>query len=405
MSQPNIVRISPKILQPRIPELGSIRIGMKGEERKTQRGATFRLPTKLTHFIVVRRTRDAADNFERDATVHDKVGFKPTELDVRLMFDEPAANFQYFLAAYDGMTKRCSGDGEQAWDTELGKIPCTCPWLKQHTGTYQGPERPAQLDKRPAPVCKPHGRLSVILEAAATYGGFYVFRTTSWETISSIAGQLEAFNAQFGYLAGLPLKLVMYPTEDRYVENGREKKSKSFKVALVLRASFDAAYQLAAAAHERRRSLQLPAGRDAAAQHIQQMREAEERDAAEIAAEFHPPASAVAADDADGGSSDESPDYEVVTEEEEEQAADEAAERELEELCRFALELADWEAPAINKQVAKYTADLPKLAEMIQRELPTPWAQANKASAERQAAAPEQEPDTTQVTTQQELLS
>lgn len=367
----NFVQISPKILEPRLPELGHIKIGGKGQERKAQgSNKKFRLPVKFDHFVLTKRTRDPqTDNLVRDEAIHARIGAKPTELDVRLLFDRPEQNFQYFLAAYDGKRLRCKGNGETAMDREHGSIPCACPWFKGHDAPYAGPTRPpyeeyledGKKKRRPAPTCKPHGRLSVIVEAAESFGGFYVFRTTSWETIRSIAAQLDTYLQQFGFLAGLPLRMVLYPATDTYEEKGQTKTSTSYKVALVVRASFDTARQLAGEAYERRNQLALPSPKQAEV-HQRQLAEEEERDAAHIAAEFHP--ETVIGDDA--------PDFMVVDDEEESDAEEEY----LEALCRMTLEAADWEPDRINRQIAKYSADLAGLKEQLAEKMPKQLEQA-----------------------------
>lgn len=401
MATRNFVQISPKILEPRLPELGQIKIGGKGQERQKKSGrGTYRVPVKYDHFLVTQRTRDPkTDNLLRDEAVHrlPEVGATPTELDVRLLFDRPEQNFQFFLAAYDGRRQRCTGDGEQAHDAVHGEIPCTCPWFKFHEGEYAGPPRPlikevefqddkgkTRTRKVPAPVCKPHGRLSVILEAAKSYGGFYIFRTTSWETIRSIAAQLDLFLQQFGFLAGLPLQLVMYPTTDTYEEDGALKTSTSYKVALVLRGSFDTARQLAAAAYERREALALPTPQQAET-HMRQLRAAEERDAAAIAAEFHPET----ADDQGYARVIEDDEATVIVQDDADTAA-EADAQYLEDLCRMTLDLADWEQDRINRQIAKSSANLEELAQTLKERLPGQYQMAE----ERLRAAAEQDEGT-----------
>ena len=362
----NFTTISPNLLQPRIPELGKIKIGGKGKRKTSSGGKQFRLPQKFDHFVVTTRMKDNSDNWVRDAAVHETVGAEPKELDVRLMFDEPDQNFQYFLAAYDGQTKRCSGNGETAHDREHGQIPCTCPWLKVHEGPYAGPARKVG---RGAPTCKPHGRLSVVLEAAKTYGGFYVFRTTSWESIRSIAAQLQTFRDQFGFLAGLPLRMVIYPAKDVTPDGTFE----SYKVALVVRASMDSALQLATQAHERRKMLPKGAMPEV---HQAQLLEAEESEAQDIAGEYHPETSP-AEDEAE----------DAVAEEEEAEAL-------LEDELRLTFELLEWDATTITKQVAKYSDDLTQLEAIVQEKAPKELEMAREELARiREEAEAEEEPD------------
>jgi len=350
--------ISTDVLTPRLPELGKIRIGMKGKEVKTKKGATFRLPKKIDYFRVVTRRKDDTDNWILDDRVHDKVGPEPTELDVRLLFDAPDENFQFFLAAYTGPGQcRCKGDGETAWDSELEQeIPCPCPMLKQFEGQYDGPKRPAKV------ACKPYGRLSVALEAAESFGGFYVFRTTSWETISNLASQLNVFRAQFGFLAGLPLKLVIYPAQVQYDDGGNVKTGEAYKVALVLRASYMEALKLASAAHEQRTRLALPAGADVARAHQERLAAAEEEEAEEISGEFYPEAHA----------GDET-DYTIVDD------AEGRGEALLEDLCVATLEIAAWEQIQITKQIAKYEGRLAELLPVLWENMP---AEVEKAATD-----------------------
>lgn len=351
-NRPQFNTISPTLLRPRLPELGKIKLGGKGKEKTSQGGKKFQLPVKFDSFVVTTRVRGTDGNFVRDEAIHQKLGQKPTELDIRLMFDEPEENFRASLSAYNGRKRVCEGNGVQAFDSELNRlIPCTCPLLKQHTGGYDGPARP--IGKV---TCKPHGTLAVLLEAAETYGGFYVFRTTSWETIASIRAALDTFKAQFGFLAFLPLRMVMYPTTDSYEEGGQTKTSQSYKVGLVVRATMDTAFQLAAAARDRREQLLLAAP-DVAEVHEQLDRD-EVEEASEIAAEFHP-------ETQEGSPPTVEAEYEIEDEPD--------PQAEAEELCRLALAASDWEQLDINRQVAKYSGRLDELAAILEEKMPDAW--------------------------------
>lgn len=362
MNPPNFVRISPTLLRPRLPELGKIKIGGKGATRKSSQGKEFQLPVKYDHFVITTRQRGQDGNFVRDDAIHRIVGQKPTELDIRLMWDEPHHNFRASLTAYDGKQRVCEGDGTRAWDRKLGQwIPCTCPLLKQHQGEYRGPKRPTNV------VCKPYGVLSVILEAAEVFGGYYVFRTTSWETISAITAALETFRQQFGFLAGLPLRMVLYPATDTYEEGGKLKTSHSYKVGLVIRGSFETARQIAAEAHERLSQLQLPAP-EAAEIHAEELRRRDEEEAEDIAAEFFPESWA---EDGENG-----PDYEIDEGEDDDEYT--------EQVIRLALEYADWEPVRINAQVAKYAGRLDELLAKMRETMPNAVEKAELDLAERE---------------------
>lgn len=379
---PDFTQISPLVLKPRLAELGKIKIGGKGKQvqKKGRPGETYRLPTKFDHFVVTRRDRDAStESFVRDADVHASVGDSPKYLDVFCLHDEPEDNFQFYFSAYDGRRARCRGNGEWAIDREQGRIPCTCPLLKQHQGSYDGPERPAGV------VCKPYGRLSVVLAAAKVYGGYWTFRTTSWETISAIAASLRHLRREFaelGGLRGLPLRLVIYPATDTYEQDGQLKTSTSYKVSIVLRASYQEAFRLAAAAREWRHQNLLASpeaaqrAREEAVEVRRQLDESDEREATEIAAEFHP--ETVTADD--GGEFYELDDDEEIVESDPIVA-----------VCRRALEIGGAKPEDIERTMLRYEGRAFELADQIERQKPEALAQAKAEAAKAAEAAPQTE--------------
>lgn len=365
--------IDSDVLRPQLPELGQIKIGGKGETRKKRGGGgEYQLPVKYDHFKVTGRARGEDGNLIVDRAIHATIGEKPTELDVRLLWDEPEANFQYFLAAYDGKRARCRGNGVTAQDREKGEIPCTCPLLKAHVGDYDGPARPVGKV-----TCKPHGRLSVMLDAAGVFGGFHVFRTTSWESIRSIAASLSTFRAQFGFLAWLPLRLVMYPSTDTYEDGGQTKTSTSYKVALVLRGTTEDAFALAEQAHAMRVHLQLPSGAAAVQEHMRQMEASEEEEAAHISEEWHPEVHL------------ELVDFEEADTTAEEDATKEAELQALEDTLRLTLEAMDWDQERTNRQIAKYSHDLTQLEAILEERAPTTLKHARaEISAQRAPVDP-----------------
>jgi len=220
--------ISPTLMRPRPMELGKIKIGGKGKEIETRSGAKMRLPVKLDHFLITTRKRGDDGNFEVDAYAHEKLGPTPEALPIRLRFASVEDNFQSEMLVYKGKTKVFSCDGETAINHKE-KTSATC--------------RRALGEECP---CKPFGRLAVILEAASRYGGYHLFRTTSWETINNLQTTLRLFEAEFGSLRGLPLELVVYPATDTHDEGT----STSYKVGIVLRASYEEARTEALAFHK-----------------------------------------------------------------------------------------------------------------------------------------------------------
>lgn len=260
--------ISTEFLAPRLPCLGAIKLGGKKAGQK--------YPEKFDSFVIVTRMRGPDGNFVRDAEVHRRLGTeKPMELDVRLPFETPAQNFYAQMLAYQGKTRLSECDGESCRSMQTGTI-AVC-------SRRQGREC----------ACKPYGRLSVILEAASTFGGVHVFRTTSWESVNSLQSAVRMFYQQFGSLRGLPLKLVCYPAEVRFKgADGQEATGTALKVGLVLRATYEEASQVALEFHRtnalaRREILQLAAGVSAELAAI-------DADEAGIGEEFFPDARRIA---------------------------------------------------------------------------------------------------------------
>jgi len=251
--------ISEALIVPRPMELGKIKIGGRGQKMQSN-GKEWYKPVRFSHFVVTTRRRGEDGNFTLDRHVHDSVGEAPTELDVRLMFDTVAENFQSSMLIYKGRKRMFECDGEVGRNCETGvQAPCLRAGGKECK-------------------CKPFGRLSVILEAAPTYGGFYLFRTTSWESIANLQTILTLFEEQFGSLRGLPLRMVVYPTTSE--EHGEQ-----HKVGIVLRVPYETARKAALEYHSsdqlERRQLKLLAAGVA-----ESIAEGEELEGEEIEAEF-----------------------------------------------------------------------------------------------------------------------
>lgn len=210
--------ISGKLLRRRPQELGKIKIGCLGAERTSSGGKAFRLPQKLDHFIVTTRHRGNDGNFVRDGAIHahPDVGPTPRELAGVLMYPTPEENFHAEMVQYQGKTKVWTCDGEEATNLKSGKCG-ECPRL-------------AGADC----ACKPYSRLHLQLWASPHVFGYHVFRTTGWESTSNIQSALQEIFERFGTCYNAPVRLVIYPAEDRYQEGGKEKTSESWKVGLVL---------------------------------------------------------------------------------------------------------------------------------------------------------------------------
>lgn len=251
--------ISTELLESGLPAIGYIKIGIK----KPTSGGAMR-PSKIDHFRITTRKRLDDGNLELDTAIHEKIGPKPTFLDVRLPFDTRPENFRAEMTLYAGRTRK-----ERECDGR------TCTLVQE--GTTEPCRRLAGKECK----CKPWGRLAVMLEAGTTVGGVHVFQTTSWESVRSIQTALGVFEEQFGSLRGLPLRLHMYPAEVQFTgSDGKRGVGTAYKVGLLLRATWEEAREAAIGFHRENQIakstiLQLSAGTEANLDELEQIEEAE----------------------------------------------------------------------------------------------------------------------------------
>ena len=157
-----------KNLIPRLPERGHVKIGALGEKRTARSGREYAMPAKLDHLRITTLQRGPDGNFMVDKEAHERFGERPTEIPIRLLFDQVDLNFSTRYAVYSGKRLWCSGDGETA--TRISKDPSdkqplpepltvTCPCHRQEPG-YSGSDK-----------CKPNGRLSFLIDGISGIGG------------------------------------------------------------------------------------------------------------------------------------------------------------------------------------------------------------------------------------------
>ena len=190
-------------LNPRLAEVGKIKIGGKGETRKAKSGRDYKLPVKYDHFIVTTTEKGSDDNYIIDHEIMRQLGKEPKEIPIRLIFDDIDMNFYTSFQLYEGPKLRCKGDGERAvWygeNKEEKSIKCdpvTCKF--------------AQPNEKGATKCKISGILSCMLKSSMDIGGVYRFRTHGWNSVSNILASLQFISENTGgVLMGLPLKLKM----------------------------------------------------------------------------------------------------------------------------------------------------------------------------------------------------
>lgn len=117
---------------------------------------------------------------------------------VRLLFNDSSLNFRAEYSAFDRQTGRpvCIGNGEHARQvTANGIEDVSCP----------GPERCSYAKQA---GCKLYGRLNVQVEGQNDELGSFIFRTTGYNSVRSLAARLSYFEAISGGCARyLPLML------------------------------------------------------------------------------------------------------------------------------------------------------------------------------------------------------
>lgn len=185
-----------KGLTPHLAEIGKIKIGGKGEKTVSKNGKSFCLPKKFNHFVVTTTEKDETGNFIIDEKIMQVLGDKPTEIPIRLPFDDIDLNFYTSFQYYHSKKLICNGDGETA--TRINK-----DGIKKEVTCY-----PEKCEFLQSSRCKVSGILSCYLPSSMLVGGIYRFRTHSWNSVSGILAALNYFSKNTnGILQGLPLKL------------------------------------------------------------------------------------------------------------------------------------------------------------------------------------------------------
>jgi len=197
-----------KNLVPSLPEMGKIKIGMKGKKVVSKQGNEFRQPEKLNHFIITTTERDDNDNLIHDDKLMDLIKANPStslssdknilSFPIRLLYNDIDLNFHTKYACYAGGKCLCSGDGEKATTRDGREVSCPCEKIEYG---YNGKNK-----------CKANGRLLCILDDTTAIGACHAFRTTSINSVKAILGGLLFIQqATSGLLAFLPLQLVIQP--------------------------------------------------------------------------------------------------------------------------------------------------------------------------------------------------
>ena len=175
------------------PVLGRISIGKVIEKNGK------RLPEKDDQFTITSQvqSRDGWLVHPLNDELREGKDDKLRSIPVRLLFNEPELNFRADYSLFDRQTGRpvCVGNGEtckrvtpEGMQSLLCPSPDACPLAK-------------------GGACKPYGRLNVLIGDDDPLGSF-VFRTTGFNSIRTLAARLHYFQAISGNrLACLPLEL------------------------------------------------------------------------------------------------------------------------------------------------------------------------------------------------------
>jgi len=175
------------------PILGRISIGKVVEKNGK------RLPEKDDSFTITSQVQNKDgwvlhpfDEGLRKASGNGKIRSIP----VRVLFNDPDLNLRAEYSLFDRQTGRpmCVGDGETCrryTASGIETLPCPSP-------------DSCELAKA---GCKPYGRLNVLISDEDEVGSF-IFRTTGYNSIRTLAARLSYYQAVSGnLLACLPLEL------------------------------------------------------------------------------------------------------------------------------------------------------------------------------------------------------
>ena len=178
------------------PVLGRISIGKIVEKNGK------RLPEKDDQFTITSQiqTKDGWVKHPLDEQLRAKAqNGKLRTIPVRMIFNEPELNLRAEYTLFDRQTGRpvCTGNGE------------TCQRLTQQ-GIEQHPcPSPDLCPLAQGGLCKPYGRLYVNLDESDEFGTF-IFRTTGFNSIRTLAARLSYYHAASGNLLScLPLQLTL----------------------------------------------------------------------------------------------------------------------------------------------------------------------------------------------------
>lgn len=191
----------------RLPEIGRVKIGQKGEEKISQKGKKFQQPEKLDYFKIVTLGRGADNNLEVDQAAHEIYGEKPKKLVVRPISSKLEENIQAGYQLYSTAGVRlCFGDGQTGnqIDAQTGEVKTrACP-CKEYD------------DNR----CKKYAKANFFLDKVGGLGGVHTMTIRGRITVPALIGSLkyltEVCDQAGGSIAGVALDLRMNEVMTKY---------------------------------------------------------------------------------------------------------------------------------------------------------------------------------------------
>ena len=179
------------------PILGRISIGKVVEKNGK------RIPEKDDQFTITSQIQNKESGWVKhplDEQLRAKAqNQKLRSIPVRMIFNDPELNLRAEYSLFDRQTGRliCVGNGE------------TCQRLTNQGVEHHPCPSPDLCPLAQGGLCKPYGRLYVNLDESDEFGTF-VFRTTGFNSIRTLAARLSYYHAASnGLLSCLPLQLTL----------------------------------------------------------------------------------------------------------------------------------------------------------------------------------------------------
>lgn len=176
------------------PTIGRISIGRVVEKNGK------RLPEKDDQFTLTTQIQQRGEWLLHplNETLRKANTGKLRAIPVRFLFNDPDLNLRAEYSCFDRDTGRpvCVGNGEscrRAGDHGIEELPCPSP---------------AACGFGKGGACKPYGRLNVLIGDEDELGCF-TFRTTSFNSIRTLAARLHYFGAVSGISAQSPIEKVL----------------------------------------------------------------------------------------------------------------------------------------------------------------------------------------------------